>query len=159
MEFNEVIAARHSVRHFEDREVPRELIDAIIEQAETAPSSKNTKSTGFLVVEDPDTIAALSEMRTSGSSFMKEAKAAIVVAGDTTKTDLYEVNSTVSTTFIQLAAVNCGLGSCWVQVAGRPRSKDGSVPGNAEDYVKELLGIPEHMSVLCVVALGYEQKR
>lgn len=156
MEFNDVIAARHSVRRFQDREVPRELIDAIIAQAATAPSSKNTKSTGFLVVEDPDTIVALSEMRTSGSSFMKGAKAAVLVLGDTTKTDLYEVNSAISTTILQLAATNAGLGSCWVQVAGRPRSKDGSVPGTAEAYVKELLGIPEQMSVLCVVALGYE---
>ena len=159
MNFNDVIAARHSVRHFEDREVPRELIDAILIQAQTAPSSKNTKSSAFLVIEEPDTLLALSEMRTSGSALIKNAKAAIVVLGDTTKTDLYEVNSSISATFIQLSAVNLGLGSCWVQVSGRPRSKDGSVPGTAEDYVRELLGVPEQMSILCVIALGYEQKQ
>lgn len=157
MNFNDVIAARHSVRHFEDREVPRELLDAIILQAQSAPSSKNTRSSAFLVVEEPDTLLALSQMRTSGSAFMKDSKAAIVVLGDTSKTDLYEVNSSISATFIQLSAVNLGLGSCWVQVAGRPRSKDGSVPGTAEEYVRELLGIPDYMSVLCVIALGYER--
>ncbi len=156
MNYNDVIAARHSVRRFQDKEVARDLIDAMILQAQTAPSSKNTKSSAFLVVDDPDTIVALSEMRTSGSTFMKGAKAAIVVMGDTTKTDLYEVNSAISATILQLSAVNLGLGSCWVQVAGRPRSKDGRVPGLAEDYVRELLGIPEHLSVLCVLALGYE---
>ncbi len=156
MEFNDVIAARHSVRHFADKEVPRELVDAILIQAESAPSSRHSKSSAFLVVEDPDTILALSEMRTSGSSFMKDAKTAIVVMGDNSKTDLAEVNAAISATFIQLSAVNLGLGSCWVQVAGRPRSKDGSVPGGAEDYVRELLGVPEQMGILCVIALGYE---
>ena len=158
MNFNDVIAARHSVRHFLDREVPRDLLDAIVLQAQTAPSSKNTRSTAFMVVEDRDTITALSEMRTSGSTFLKGAPAAIVVMGDTAKTDLWEVNCAISATFVQLSAVNLGLGTCWVQVAGRPRSKDGSVPGLAEDYVRDLLGVRDGMCVECVIAVGYEEK-
>lgn len=156
MEFNDVIASRHSVRHFLDREVPHELLDAMVLQAQTAPSSRNSRSSAFMIVEDSDTIAALSQMRTSGSSFMKDAKAAIVVLGDEGKSDLWETNACISTTFLQLSAVNFGLGSCWVQVSGRPRSKDGSVPGTAEEYVKSLLGIRDGMRVLCVVAIGYE---
>lgn len=159
MEYKELIAARHSVRRFQDVEVPREIIDRMIEEALTAPSSKNTKSSAFMVVEDPDTILALSQMRTSGSPFMKAAKAAVVVMGDTTKTDLWEVNCAISTTFLQLSAVEHGLGSCWVHVRGRERSKDGSIPGNAEDYVRELLGIRPEFGILCVVALGYEDRQ
>lgn len=158
MEYNEVLAERHSVRRFEDREVERALIDRIIEEAQTAPSSKNSKSSAFMIVEEPDTLLALSEMRTYGSALIKGAKAAIVVMGDQTKTDLWRENCAISTTLIQLSAVNLGLGSCWVHVNGRVRSADGSLPGDAEDYVRELLGIKDNMRVLCVVALGYEQK-
>lgn len=163
-----MLAARHSVRKFEDREVPREIIDEILEEAQLAPSSKNTKSSAFMVVEDPDTIAAISEMRESGSTFVKGAPAVIVVLGDKTKTDLWEVNCSISTTYILLSAVEHGLGSCWVQVGGRPRSKYAADPdpavraehpqGSAEDYVRELLGIKPEFGILCVVALGYEQK-
>lgn len=158
MEFNEVISKRHSVRRFTDQEVSREVLDSIVDVALTAPSSKNTRSSAFMIVEDPDTILALSQMRTSGSTFMKDAKAAIVVMGDESKTDLWKENCSISATFIQLAVVNEGLGSTWVHVNGRPRSKDGSVPGDAETYVRELLGISDGMRVLCVVAIGYPQE-
>lgn len=169
MEYQELIAARHSVRRFEDREVPREIIDKIIEEATTAPSSKNTKSSEFVVVEDHDTIVALSEMRESGSTFMKNAPAVIVVLGNKEKTDLWEVNCAISTTFLQLSAVEHGLGSCWVHVNGRVRSKYAADPdpevrkghpeGMAEDYVRELLGIRPEFGILCAVALGYEDKQ
>ena len=56
MEFNEVILNRHSVRRFADKPVDRAIVDQLIAVAQTAPSSKNCKSSGFMVVEDPDTI-------------------------------------------------------------------------------------------------------
>ena len=56
MEFNDVIASRHSVRHFLDKEVPHRLLDAMVLQAGTAPSSRHSKSSAFMIVEDPDTL-------------------------------------------------------------------------------------------------------
>ena len=157
MEFLEVIQKRHSVRKFTGQPVDREIIDTIIDIAQSAPSSKNTKSSAFMVIEDPDTLKALSEMRDRGSAFMAGAAAAIVVMGDASKTDLWVENASISATFIQLAATALDLGSCWVHVNGRPRSKEDASLGNAEDYVKELLGIKDEYRVLCVVALGYEE--
>lgn len=157
MEFLEVIQKRHSVRKFTDQPVDREIIDAIIDIAQTAPSSKNTKSSAFMVIEDPDTLKALSEMRERGSAFMAGAQAAIVVMGDSSKADLWVENASISATFIQLAATALDLGSCWVHVNGRPRSKEDASLGTAEDYVKELLGIKDGYRVLCIIALGYEE--
>lgn len=157
MEFLEVVQKRHSVRKFTDQPVDREIIDTIIDIAQSAPSSKNTKSSAFMVIEDPDTLKALSEMRDRGSAFMAGAAAAIVVMGDSSKADLWVENASISATFIQLAATALDLGSCWVHVNGRPRSKEDASLGNAEDYVKELLGIKDEYRVLCVVALGYEE--
>lgn len=156
MEFKELIAARHSVRKFTDKAVDRALIDEIIEDAMTAPSSKNTRSTGYMVIDDKSTLEAISEMRSSGSSFVAGAPAAIVVLGDADKTDLWVDNASISTTYLMLAAVDKGLGSCWVHVNGRPRSKTDASMGTAEDYLRELLGIKDNMRVLCVLALGYE---
>ena len=155
MEFSDIIKARHSVRKYEARPVERELLDAIVSAAGTAPSSRNSKSTAFMVIEDRDTIAALSEMRESGSAFMKDAPAAIVVMGDESKTDLWVDNCAISATFVQLAVTDLGLGSCWVHVNGRPRSRTDASMGDAETYVRNLLGVKENMRVLCVVAIGY----
>lgn len=155
MDFLEVVETRHSVRKFADKPVEKELIDTIIRIAETAPSSKNTRSSAFMIIEDRDTIAAISEMRDSGSSFVKDAPAVIVVMGDESKTDLWVDNCAISTTFIQLAATAMELGSCWVHVNGRPRSRTDMSAGNAEDYLRELLGVKDGIRILCVVALGY----
>lgn len=155
MEFFEVIAKRHSVRKFEDRPVEREVIDAVLNAAQTAPSSKNCRSTAFMVIEDRDTIAAISEMRDFGSAFVRNAPAVVVVMGDETKTDLWVDNCAISATFVQLAATAMDLGSCWVHVNGRPRSREDASLGDAESYLKKLLGIRDGMRILCVIALGY----
>lgn len=158
MEFLDVIDKRHSVRKFADRPVEREIVDALISVAQKAPSSRNCKSSAFMVVEDRDTLAAISEMRDSGSAFVKDAPAAIVVMGDETKTDLWVDNCAISATFLQLAATAMDLGSCWVHVNGRPRSKSDASLGDAETYLRELLGIKDGMRVLCVVAVGYPEE-
>ena len=155
MDFFEVIAKRHSVRKYADRPVERELLDRMVSAAETAPSSKNTRSSAFMIIEDRDTIAAISEMRDRGSAFVKDAPAAIVVLGDESRTDLWVDNCAISATFLQLAATALGLGSCWVHVNGRLRVSSDPDAGNAEDYLRNLLGVRDGMRILCVVAVGY----
>jgi len=156
MEFSKVIAARHSVRQFQDKAVDLEIVDAILDQTQTAPSSKNSRSSAFVVVDDKDMLEALSEMRTYGSALLKGAACAVVVLGDTTKTDLWIENAAISATYIQLCATNLGLGSCWVHVNGRLRDHKDPSKGLAEDYVRDLLGLKEAFKPLCIVALGYE---
>ena len=112
-----------------------------------------------MVIEDKSTLEAISEMRESGSSFIAGAAAAIVVLGDEEKTDLWVDNASISTTYLMLSAVDKGLGSCWVHVNGRPRSKTDASKGMAEDYVRELLGVKDNMRILCVLALGYEESK
>lgn len=156
MDFFEVVRRRHSVRRYTDKAISQEDMNAIITVAESAPSSKNTHSSAFLIIEDPDTLLALSQMRQSGSGPLKHAKAAIVVMGDQTRTDLWVDNCAISATMIQLAATALGIGSCWIHVNGRKRTNDPDDTALAEDYVRELLGIRDQMRVNCIMALGYE---
>lgn len=156
MEFTEVIARRHSVRKFTDEPVDRAILDTIINMAQTAPSSKNSHSTVFMVVDEPDTLMAMSQMREHGSRFLAGAPAAIVVLGDESKTDLWVDNCSISATFLQLAATDMELGSCWVHVNQRLRSNSDPSLGYAEDYLRSLLGIRECLRIHCVVALGHE---
>ncbi|MBQ8837758.1 MAG: nitroreductase family protein, partial [Bacteroidales bacterium] len=61
MEFLEVIEKRHSVRKYSDKPVDRELLDTIVRIAQTAPSSRNSRSSVFMIVEDKDMLDALSQ--------------------------------------------------------------------------------------------------
>lgn len=155
MDFKQVISRRRSTRKFLSTPVERETLQRIVDAALVAPTSRNTRSTRFIVVEDKELLERMSQMRDYGSAFMKDATAAIVVAGDTTTTDLWVDNCAIAATTIQLAIVDEGLASCWVHVNNRPCLKDEPDGEKADDYLRALLGIPAHYGILCAVALGY----
>ena len=52
---------------------------------------------------------------------------------------------------MMLQARELGIGSCWIEVNGR-LAEDGTP---AEDVVSELLGMPEQVQPLCILAMGY----
>lgn len=158
MDFLEVVEIRKSVRKYSDRPVEKELLDAIVKVAQTAPSSRNSKSSAFMIVEDKDTLEALSQMRDYGASPLKSAQAGIVVMGDTSKTDLWVDNCAISATFIQLAVTAMDLVSCWIHINGRPCLKDQPDGKQAEDYVAGLLGIKEGLHPYCIIAIGYPEE-
>ena len=155
MTLSEILFRRRSVRKFTDRKVGREAIHTLLKAALTAPSSKNTRSTRFMVVEDARMLEQISQMRDYGSALIKNAPAAIVVLGDTSLTDLWVDNCAISATILQLAAEEQGLGSCWVHVNGRPRKKDEPNMGTATEYLRTVLPIPASWQPLCIIALGY----
>jgi nitroreductase len=158
MDFLEVIEKRRSVRKYADKPVDREILDAIIRVAQTAPSSRNSKSSAFMIVEDKDTLEALSQMRDYGSALISGAAAAVVVMGDESKTDLWVDNCAISATFVQLAVTAMDLVSCWVHCNGRTRVHGDPDGAKAEDYVRELLGIKEGYRPYCVIAIGYPEE-
>lgn len=155
MDFKELIAQRRSIRKFSDRPVPREVVDRLLAEALTAPSARNTRTTCFLVVDDPALVARMADMRDYGSAFLKGAPLAILVLGETSESDLWRENAAISATVLQLACVDEGLGSCWVHVHGRPRRKEAPEGEKAADYLRSFLPIPDSCEPLCAVAIGY----
>ncbi len=152
MEFKELLAKRRSVRKFAtDRPVPADVVDRLLAAALAAPSSRNSRSTRLLVVDDPAAVARMADMRDYGSGFLKGTPLAIVVLGDTQRSDLWEVNAAIAATLLQLAAVDEGLASCWVQIAGRPRREE--APDGNGPRACGLLPISEVCRPLCDVAL------
>ena len=155
MDFKELIAQRRSIRRFSDRPVPREVVDRLLAEALTAPSARNTRTTRFLVVDDPALVARMADMRDYGSAFLKGAPLAILVLGETSESDLWRENAAISATVLQLACVDEGLGSCWVHIHGRPRRKEAPEGEKAADYLRSFLPIPDSCEPLCAVAVGY----
>lgn len=155
MDFKDLIAKRRSIRKYDARPVPQEVIDRLVAATLTAPSSRNSHSTHLMVIDDPKVIEELAAMRDYGSAFMKNAPLAILVMGDTTVTDKWLVNASISATMLQLACVDEGLGSCWVHVDGSLCYKDQPDGPTADSYVRKLLAIPDHLNILCAVAIGY----
>ncbi|MDO4621024.1 MAG: nitroreductase family protein [Lachnospiraceae bacterium] len=150
MDFNQLILSRRSVRKYTDEPVSKAALHSVLEAGLLAPSGKNTHSTEFLTVTDRETLEKLSRSRSMGAAFLKNAPAAVIVLGDHDKTDTWVEDGSLAVSYMQLAAVELGLGSCWIQV----RNRMADAEKTTEDYIKELLDLPARFSVLSVLALG-----
>lgn len=150
----DTLKKRRSVRQFEDRQVEQEKIDYLVESMLRSPSSRSLNPWEFVVVQDKEMIKALSKAKPHGASFMKNAPLAIVVCADPDKCDVWIEDCSIASIILHLAAMDLGLGSCWVQI--RLRENDSGVM--AEEYVAEKLGLPEGMVVEAVIAIGYPKE-
>ncbi|UCG84291.1 MAG: nitroreductase family protein [Dehalococcoidia bacterium] len=92
---------------------------------------------------------ALSEA-TPYSFFVKGAPIAIVVCYDIDTGRRFNEDASICAEHIHLEAVNQGLARCFVHVADATGDH-----GNAEDYVKQLLEIPDRYRVQCMMPIGY----
>jgi nitroreductase len=57
MEFQDVVRKRRMVRNFEDRPVPHDLVQLLLDNARRAPSAGYTQGWAFLVLEGRDQVA------------------------------------------------------------------------------------------------------
>ncbi len=158
MEFKDLITLRRSVRKYSAEPVSTELLDRVVKVGLTAPSARNSRSTHFIIVEDISKVTAMAECRDYGASFMRDARAAIVIVGDVKKSDLWRENASIAATLVQLACTDEGVGSCWVHLDGRLRIKEQPEMGYASDFVKELIAIPEGCEPLCIISIGYPER-
>jgi nitroreductase len=75
----------------------------------------------------------------------------VAVCADPARCDVWIEDCAIAATILHLAAESLGLGSCWVQIRQRPHG-DGR---SAEEYVREVLGLPESLVLECIIGIGY----
>jgi len=156
----DVISARRSVREFDGRPIPQEVLDLLVEAARRAPSSCNTQPWHFTVVTDREKIAALAKVAPGGIeqrfiSFAAQAAAIIVVsarpkllihrAAGTLERDCHLLDIGAAVEHMVLVAAELGLGSCWIGWLHQRK-------------VNELIGRPRRNRVAALLALGYPKE-
>jgi nitroreductase len=146
-----ILEKRRSIRKFQVQPVEAEKVDALVEAALRSPSSRGRNPWEFVLVTDADSLEKLSKAKAHGAEFLSGAKVAFVVCADREKSDVWIEDCSIAAIILQLTAESLGLGSCWAQIRLRQR-KDGS---SAEDYVRDLLGLPSRFSVGSIIGIGY----
>lgn len=146
-----LLLTRHSIRRYKDEPVDACDVRTILEAALLAPSSKSGRPWQFVVVEDKEMLARMAECKQFGTKPISTAAFAVVVAVDSTKSDVYVEDATCAALLMHLQAADLGLGSCWIQVRNR-FAADGE---DSETVIRELLGIPDDISVECIVTFGH----
>ena len=147
----ELLRIRRSIRRFEDRPVAPDLVAILEEAVLRSPSGKGTNPWEFVFVVDREILEALSRARPHGSSFLRHATLAVVVCGDEARSDTWIEDCSIAAIVTHLTAASLGLGSCWNQI--RMREHGGG--GSADSYVRETLGIPDHLRVEAIIGIGY----
>ena len=140
------------MRQFTDELLSGDDVKLLLRAGLIAPSSKGLHSYEFIVVEDKQMLAALSQSKSVGSDFLAGAPMAIVVLADPTVSDVWIEDASVAATHILLQAEDLGLGACWIQVRNRYTADERST----EQIVKSLLGIPDKFGVVCIIAVGHK---
>lgn len=149
--FLELLSSRRSIRKFKDKPVENDKINTLIEGALRSFSSRGFNPWRFIVISDREILKTLSKAKPHGSSFLKNAPLGIVVCGDPEKCDVWVEDTSIASAFIHLTAHDIGLGSCWIQI----RKREHSALKSAETYVKEVLQVPDKISIESIIAIGY----
>ena len=149
--FDELIRNRRSIRQFRDQPVEPEKIEALVEAALRAPSSRGLNPWEFILVDSRDQLTALAAAKPHGASFLAGAPLGMVVCADPQRCDVWVEDCSIAVIFVQLMAASLGLGSCWIQI--RKRLHASGRPAGA--YIGELLSIPAHLEVEAMIAIGY----
>jgi nitroreductase len=149
--FLSLVKKRRSIRRYLDQPVETEKIDMLIETALRSPSSKGFNPWELIVVTDKDLLEKLSKAKPHGASFLKNAPLGIVVCADPAMCDVWVEDASIASIFLHLAPESMGLGSCWIQI--RKRMYDQTK--TSQEYIRELLNIPENLNVESIVAIGY----
>lgn len=146
-----ILKNRRSIRKFKDKGVEKEKIEVLQKALLLAPSSRSIKPLEFIFIDDKKLIEELSLSKKAGSAFLKTAPLAVAVFGDENKSDVWIEDASIASIILQLTAETLGLKSCWIQIRNREKNEEIS----SDDFVREVLNIPERFKVLSIVAIGY----
>ncbi|MDE6161866.1 MAG: nitroreductase family protein [Muribaculaceae bacterium] len=151
---HQLLIERHSIRRYTDRPVDADDVKLILQAGLLAPSSKSKRPWQFVVVENRDILERLAQCKDFGTKPISTAAFGVVVAVDSALSDCFVEDASIAAVLMQLQAADLGLGSCWIQVRNR-FTADGTP---AEDIVRETLGIPENITIECIVTVGHKDE-
>ena len=139
MEVYEAVRTVLAVRTYQDKAIPPELVQRIVEAGWLTGSSMNRQPWHFLVIENRDTLQQLGALAPSGP-YIAQAPLAVVVITEPSPYALSDASRAIQS--MMLTAWAEGVGSNWVGFGGFPA-------------VKSLLGIPAEMDILAILPFGY----
>ena len=169
--FNELLKNRRSIRDFEDKSVPLETIQEIIQDSCLAPSASNGQPWNFVIISDKALIKKLSDeskknslafieanpespsknyeaaMRNPDFNVFYNAPSLVYIVGSKDARNLH-VDCSLAASYFMFGATAKGLGTCWVGLGTSILDPD----------LLNLMGIPENYQIVAPLILGYPKQ-
>lgn len=168
MDFFELLRKRRSIRHFEDKEVPLDLIKEVINDSIKAPNASNMQQWSFIIINDRELMKRLSDANKKSmvasidedpnspykgyaSVFRKKehhvfynAPCVIYVVGPA-KAAYVREDCALFAAYFMLSATARGLGTCWV--AQGEEIKDAET--------RKEIGLTDDYKIVAPIVIGY----
>ncbi|MBU7040211.1 MAG: nitroreductase family protein [Theionarchaea archaeon] len=147
MNVGEAIVTRRSVRDYQEKPVPDEVLVDILETAKWAPSPVNSQPWRFIVIRDREILTRVMAHAKYGSHLSEVPMAIAVIATDVetfhwfNEIEENKYAAAVVATSIMLAAWEKGVGTGWVSVDRKE--------------INDILDVPREYTVVAVIAMGY----
>ena len=142
MNVSDAIRTKRAVRVFEDRPLPDEVVNSILNAGRRAQSSKNSQPWHFIVVRERATLVALSKLGTFASHMAGAALGVVIVTPDPAVRWSIMFDAGQSAAYMQLAAWELGVGSCPATIY-------------EPEQAGQLLGLPPEWQVRVALSFGY----
>jgi nitroreductase len=149
METWDAITSRRNVREFEDRELPSEHLDRILEAGRRAPSSRNWQPWDFILVTDRRQLTNLAKVWQGAGHVAGSAATVALILPDTddpSERDRAQYDLGQATMAMLIAAADLGIGS------GHAAVRD-------QDQARRVLGFPDDRYAAYLIDFGYPADR
>lgn len=146
MSLIEVVLSRRSIRRYEKKDIPEDVLNKILEAGRQAPSAGNRQPWHFIVLTDFEVKKELS--KGLWNRFVKDSPVTIVGCANIgfLGRRWSIVDTTIALQNMVITAWAMGVGSCWI---GDFR----------EEKVKQLLNIPDKWKVVALITFGYPAEK
>jgi nitroreductase len=168
MDFQELLKIRRSIRNFDKKEIPPDLIMNIITEACMAPSAQHGQPWRFIIVTDRNKIKKLSDeskknllsdLAQDPDSYIKKYETAlrnerfnvfwnapclILIAG-LKESPFLDVDCALAACYIMFSAADKGLGTCWIGLGAQIRNPD----------VLREIGLADGYRVIAPIIMGF----
>ena len=171
MEFRELLEIRRSIRKFQNKEVPVELVKEMIGDSIKAPNAGNNQPWKFIVISDKKLIKQMSDVskatiladiKKNPNSSLKiyekplqnpdfnvfyDAPCLVCIVGKTGVPTI-AVDCALAGSYLMLSAASRGLGTCWVELGKEIR----------DPRLLKKIGMPEGHGIYAPIIVGYPEK-
>ena len=145
----DAVRARRDVRDFEDRPIPDEDLDRILEAGRRSPSSTNQQAWDFVIVTERERLRELAGVwRYARHVASSAATVALVMpaSADAESRETFQYDLGQVTISMMVAAADLGIGSGHASVGDQA-------------LARRLLGLPEDRECAWLIAFGYPADR
>lgn len=147
------LLTRRSTRAFQEREIPREELEQILQAALYAPSGMNRQTWKFTAIVNQKKIQQLAEI--VGTELGREGynfycPSALIIPSNEKDSVWGKEDNACALENIFLAAHSFGIGSVWINQLNDNLSERPAVRAILKEF-----GIPENHTIYGIAALGY----